>query len=79
MTTALEQIEAIAKAKGKSNLPPGMRLVSRKEAAEILGVQPCTLAMWEHTGRYSLPVVKIGSLCKYRLSDLQQFIEDNLA
>ncbi len=35
-------------------------LLSRKEAAAYLGVAEQTLAIWKTTGRYSLPVVKIG-------------------
>ncbi len=51
------------------------QLLSRKEAAEYLGVKPETLSVWACTGRYSLPYVKIGSVVKYRLSDLNDFIE----
>jgi hypothetical protein len=39
-----------------------------------LGVAEQTLAIWKTTGRYSLPVVKIGRLAKYRKSDLDAFI-----
>ncbi len=49
-------------------------LLSRKEAAAYLGVAEQTLAIWKTTGRYSLPVVKIGRLAKYRKSDLDAFI-----
>jgi len=49
-------------------------LLSRKEAAVYLGVSEQTLAIWKTTGRYSLPVVKIGRLAKYRKSDLDAFI-----
>ena len=49
-------------------------LLSRKEAAAYLGVAPQTLAIWKTAGRYSLPVVKIGRLAKYRKSDLDAFI-----
>lgn len=49
-------------------------LLSRKEAAVFLGVSEQTLAIWKTTGRYSLPVVKIGRLAKYRKSDLDAFI-----
>lgn len=58
--------------KAKSNL------LTRVEAAEYLGVTAQTLAVWACTQRYSLPFVKIGRLVKYRLDDLNQFIENGL-
>src|SRR4051812_13924582 len=42
-------------------------LMTRKEAANYLGVTVTTLAIWKCTGRYSLPVYKIGRLAKYKL------------
>ncbi|MHA1540337.1 MAG: helix-turn-helix domain-containing protein [Alphaproteobacteria bacterium] len=51
------------------------RLLSRDEAANMLGTTSGTLAVWASTGRYTLPFVKIGSLVKYRQSDLTAFIE----
>ena len=48
--------------------------MSRKEAAEYLGVTVHTLAVWKCTGRYNLPCVKIGKLAKYRKEDLDDFI-----
>lgn len=56
----------------------GPALLSRKAAAELLGVKTQTLANWRTTGRYALPVVKVGRLAKYRLSDLQAFVERNV-
>lgn len=50
-------------------------LLTRKQAAEILGVSPGTLAVWACTRRYNLPCVKVGGLAKYRLSDLERFIQ----
>jgi excisionase family DNA binding protein len=49
-------------------------LLSRKEAAEYLGVNERTLANWKCTKRYPLPTVKVGRLVKYRLSALDKFI-----
>ena len=51
------------------------KLLSRKEAANFLGVTEHTLAVWACNKRYSLPYVKIGRLVKYRYSDLIKFIE----
>ena len=53
-------------------------LLSRREAALYLGVSEQTLAIWKCTGRYNLPVVKIGGLAKYRKADLDAFIERRL-
>ena len=53
-------------------------LLSRVQAAHYLGVSPRTLAVWKSTGRYCLPVCKIGRLAKYRRSDLDAFIAKNL-
>ena len=54
------------------------QLLNRKQAAEFLGVREATLAHWKCTGRYNLSSVKIGRLVKYRISDLEQFIEDGV-
>ncbi len=50
-------------------------LLSREEAAAYLGLRPQTLACWAITGRYSLPFIKCGRLCKYRRTDLDKFLE----
>lgn len=51
------------------------KLLTRQEAADFLGVSKGTLEVWSSTKRYPLPVVKIGHLAKYRMSDLLNFIE----
>ena len=53
------------------------RLLSRKEAAALLGVTAVTLAIWKSTKRHYLPVVKVGRLARYRYSDLLDFIDRN--
>ena len=53
-------------------------LLSRKEAAEYLGVAEQTLAIWKCTQRYALPVVKVGRLAKYRKIDLDEFIRSRV-
>jgi predicted DNA-binding transcriptional regulator AlpA len=52
------------------------RLLTRKEAAEILGLQPQTLARWKWEGREDRPrEVRVGSRAiRYRASDLLQWI-----
>ncbi len=51
------------------------RLLTRKEAADFLGIRLNTLALWKSTKRYNLPVVKVGRLAKYRYGDLLEFVE----
>ncbi|WP_284186793.1 helix-turn-helix domain-containing protein [Zoogloea oryzae] len=50
-------------------------LLTRLEAAQLLRIQPQTLAVWASTKRYPLPVVKVGRLVRYRLADLEQFMK----
>jgi len=53
-------------------------LITPIEAAAILGVKPETLAIWRSNKRYDLPYVKSGRLVKYRLEDIQSFIDSRL-
>jgi excisionase family DNA binding protein len=55
--------------------PPSSSLLTRREAAAFLGVKEQTLAVWATTRRYHLPMVKVGSLCRYRLADLEAFLQ----
>lgn len=61
-----------------SNKPNLNRLLTPKEVSEILGVEPETLNVWRSTRRYLLPYVKAGRLVRYRLSDLNAFIEGRI-
>ena len=54
-------------------------LINRKEAAEIIGVSPTTLAVWDCTKRYDLNPIKIGKLVRYRRSRIEQFLSDLIA
>ena len=53
-------------------------LLSRQEAAEILGLKPQTLAAWacQNGPDRDLPVIKIGRLARYRREDIERFIEN---
>ena len=51
------------------------RLLTRKEAAQYLGVKEITLACWKSTKRYPIPVVMVGRLPRYRFGDLLEFVE----
>lgn len=54
------------------------KLLSRSEAAAFLGVSKGTLEVWASTQRYDLPFVKVGRLAKYRMCDLEAFIQSRL-
>jgi predicted DNA-binding transcriptional regulator AlpA len=52
------------------------RLLTRKQAAEVLGFQPQTLARWKWEGREDRPPeVRVGRRAvRYRASDLAKWI-----
>ena len=55
---------------------PRPRLLTRKEAAAYLNISEKTLASWACSGRYRLPVIKIGDrLARYRKSDLDALVD----
>lgn len=63
-------IKAIDKGKAHDTL------LSRKEAAKLLGIKPHTLAVWASQGRGPAPT-KIGNCAKYKRSELERFINEN--
>lgn len=69
---AAELLQRIKKTVDEKQSP--CTLYTRKQAAEFLGVKENTLAVWHTTRRYDLPMVKVGRLCKYKLSDLMDFL-----
>jgi excisionase family DNA binding protein len=50
-------------------------LLSEIEAAEILNVTAGTLSVWRCTRRYPLPYVKVGRAIRYRLADLEAWLQ----
>ena len=50
-------------------------LLDEKQAAEILTVTPGTLSVWRCTRRYPIPYVKVGRAVRYRLADLEAFMQ----
>ena len=52
------------------------KLLSREDAAEMLGVQPNTLAVWAMKGTGPAPT-KIGTKSMYRRSVLDAYISEN--
>ena len=59
-------------------MPLTENLMKPQKVAEHLGVEVNTLATWRTLGNRSLPWVKVGSAVRYRESDVNQFIRDNL-
>jgi len=53
-------------------------LLSPREAAQFMGIQPETLATWRSTKRYNLRYAKIGRSVRYRLADLEDFIASRM-
>ena len=53
------------------------KYLSTKEAATLLGIQPNTLEIWRCKGRGPL-FVKLGGPVRYRLSDLNAWIEKRI-
>ena len=54
------------------------QLIDTKTAAALLNVHPRTLETWRSSQRYPLKFVKVGRLAKYRISDLEAFIESRV-
>lgn len=53
-------------------------LFDTNQASKLLGMKSKSLANSRHTGTgLQIPFIKLGSLVRYRLSDLQGYIEDN--
>ena len=52
------------------------RMLTTAEAADLLGLQPCTLAAWREDGSQpDLAFSKFGKAVRYRYGDLIAFIE----
>jgi len=49
-------------------------LLSRRQAAEYLGVSSNTLAVWACTRQYELPYIRVGRLAKYKRADLDAWL-----
>lgn len=53
----------------------GAKLLDDKQAAEYLSVSPGTLSVWRSTGRYALKFIKVGRAVRYRITDLDEWLE----
>lgn len=59
-----------------NNIP--QLLVSTAEAAHLLGLSTSTLEKWRfHNVPDTPPVVRIGRACRYRLSDLTNWVAEH--
>lgn len=53
-----------------------VQLMTRKEAARYLKLQPHTLAVWHSEKRYDLKPIKIGRAVRYLKSELDRFLKE---
>lgn len=53
------------------------KLLTRKEAAKFLGLAESTLSNWACTKRVLIPTIRLGRSVRYRISDLNQYIENS--
>jgi hypothetical protein len=53
------------------------QLLTTVQAAEFLSLKPNTLEMWRCERPVKLPYVKNGRWVRYKLADLEKFIEKN--
>jgi len=52
-----------------------LQLLTPREAAKALGVRSSTLAVWRCRKRYPLRYVKVGGRVRYRMSDIESFLD----
>ncbi len=52
------------------------QLLTPEQAAQLLGVEITTLAVWRCTRRHNLPFVRVGRLVRYDREDLRAWIEE---
>ena len=50
-------------------------LLTRSEAAAILGLRPQTLATWAATGRYGLKYIRTGRRAMYSRAQIEAWIK----
>ena len=49
-------------------------LLDTPDAAEYIGAAKGTLEVWRSTKKYNLKYIKVGRLVRYRVSDLDEFL-----
>jgi excisionase family DNA binding protein len=50
-------------------------LLTPEQTAKLLGLKVETLNTWRSTNRYSLPFIRVGRVIRYRVADIEQFLE----
>lgn len=53
------------------------KLISAGKAADILGLKESTLAQYRWRGDTRLPWVKMGKAIRYKLSDIEAYIDQS--
>lgn len=51
------------------------KLLNSQQTSDFLGITKDTLAVWRTTKRYPIPYIKVGHLIKYKLSDLERWLD----
>ena len=59
----------------RNNTTHQEKLLTAGQVAEILGIKEATLAQKRWRGEHSLPYIKLGRVIRYKLSDVQLYIE----
>lgn len=52
-----------------------VELLDPQQVADWLGVKKTTLAIWRSEKTYRLPYVEVGGRIKYKLTDVEAFID----
>lgn len=55
--------------------PDDDSLLDTQGAAKFLKIPASTLVKWRSTGAFNVPYIKIGRACRYRKTDLINYIE----
>ena len=53
-------------------------LLTTSEAAKFLSIPARTLENWRCNQRYDLPYVKLGRIIRYRMADLENWVQGRL-
>jgi excisionase family DNA binding protein len=54
-------------------------LATTEEAAELIKIKASTLRKWRSTGENNIPFIKIGRSCRYRVTDLKEYVRRQLS
>lgn len=49
------------------------RFLTKEEAAEYMGMSPYTLDEYQRLGKLAIPSVKIGSMVRYDIKDIERY------